>query len=86
MEPMHTVQWLMDEYNEWHAYVAVDGLVLPRSTALCGCHCLTGFLMNPIEPVGGKEAIPNEGEREGAIHGACMTAYQERTVQVHAAA
>ncbi len=75
---MPAVQWLLDEYREWHAYAAVEGDVFPRTVALCGSHCLTGFMVKPIGPVAGPEAVPHEGERDGTIHLACMTAFESK--------
>lgn len=73
---MRTFRWLMDEYGEWHAYPTATDTVLPRTTALCGVHCLTGVLLNPIEPLCGSAAIPAEGERGGTIHGPCLEAFR----------
>ncbi len=75
---MRAVQWLLDEYREWHAYEAIEGRVFPRTIALCGNHCLTGFMVKPIGPVAGPEAVPSEGEREGTIHPACLATYHSQ--------
>ena len=78
------VEWLMDEFREWHAYNK-DALV-PGALALCGQHHLTEVTIRPLEPLGGEDATPRQGERDGDVHRACLHALEQLNAAQHAAA